>query len=475
MNYRGLRPSLCLSLLCLASLAAASAQTYNVLLNFDNTNGSSPDWLVQGPDGNLYGTTQMGGSENDGTIFRATTSGQLTTLFNFTGSGAGSQPYFGLVVDSAGNFYGVTGNGGTKRQGSVFQVTSAGKVSLVYSFCQQTKCTDGANPQGGVVVGTDSNLYGATYTGGTHSNVYCDDQGVSIPCGTVFKLTPAGELTTLYDFCALANCADGANPNGVIQGTDGNFYGTTSNGGAYDVGTVFKLTPAGKLTVLHSFAGSPTDGTNPFANVCEGSDGNFYGTTASGGQGTYGTIFKVTSGGTYTLLHSFEGSDGQGPFDSLIQGTDGKFYGTTYGGGAYSYGVIFNITASGRLTMLHNFDNADGANPYSGLMQDTNGDFYGMTQAGGADSDGVIYSLSMGLGEFIESLPTSGPVGSSVEILGTDLNGATSVTFNGAAAAFTVVSGSEIKTTVPTSATTGKIKVTVDDKTLTSNLVFRVR
>jgi len=312
----------------------------------------------------------------------------------------------------------------------------------------------------------------------------------------VFKITGSGKLTTLYSFCSQGvypYCTDGANPDaGLVQATNGDFYGTTSGGNNLygNDGTVFKISPSGTLTTLYSFCSQGvfptcTDGAYPAAGLIQATDGDFYGTTVVGGASGYGTVFKISPSGTLTTLYSFcaEGepncTDGATPYAGLVQATDGDFYGTTYGGGAYDDGTVFQITTSGALTTLYSFcaqsGCTDGANPDAGLAQATNGDFYGTTEYGGTNSLGTVFSLSVGLGPFVETLPTSSKVGAAVQILGTDLTGATSVTFNGTAAAFKVASPTLIKTTVPGGATTGTVQVVTPSGTLSSNLPFRVK
>jgi uncharacterized repeat protein (TIGR03803 family) len=216
--------------------------------------------------------------------------------------------------------------------------------------------------------------------------------------------------------------------------------------------------------------------------LVQATDGNFYGTTYFGGAYNYGTVFKVTRSGTLTTLHSFDGTEGGNPDAALVQGTDGNFYGTTYYG-ANGYGTVFKITPGGTLRTLYSFCSqsgcADGAHPYAGLVQDTNGKFYGAAcgafcGGGGTGGYGTVFSLSVGLGPFVETQPTSGKVGAAVEILGSDLTDATSVTFNGTAAPFKVVSSSQITTDVPAGATTGKVQVVTPSGTLSSNVPFRV-
>jgi uncharacterized repeat protein (TIGR03803 family) len=302
-------------------------------------------------------------------------------------------------------------------------------------------------------------------------------------------------LTTLHRF----DYTDGAYPNALVQGTDGNFYGTTNQGGAgRGRGTVFKITPRGMLTTLYNFCSQGgsycTDGAYPNAGLVQAANGNFYGATAYGGAtgGTCyegcGTVFKITPGGALTTLHSFDGMDGAYPYAGLIQATDGNFYGTTFYGGAnnscvngYGCGTVFSITPSGTLKTLYDFCGqsrcADGDEPAAGLVQGTNGNFYGTTSQAEANgnADGTVFSLSVGLGPFVETQPTSGEVGKAIKILGTNLTGATSVTFNGTAAAFMVKSKSEIIATVPLGATTGKVRVTFPRGTRSSNVPFRVK
>src|SRR5208337_4428285 len=189
--------------------------------------------------------------------------------------------------------------------------------------------------------------------------------------GTVFTITPGGTLTTLYSFCSQSGCTDGANPYAaLVQGTDGNFYGTTLGGAAN--GTVFKMTPGGTLTTLYTFCYGCT-GVSPYAALVQGSDGNFYGTTSFGGANGDGTVFRITPSGTLTTLHSFDGTDGAAVYAGLVQGTDGNFYGTTAQGGGSGVGTVFTITPGGTLTTLYSFCSqsgcTDGANPYAALVQ----------------------------------------------------------------------------------------------------------
>src|ERR1035437_228051 len=347
--------------------------------------------------------------------------------------------------------------------------------------------TDGGQPRAGLVQATNGDLYGTTGSGGVNNNAECSYFGTG--CGTVFKITPSGTLTTLYSFCAQSGCTDGYYPNaGLVQATNGDLYGTTAYGPncpgvGPGCGTVFKITPSGALTTLYSFcsqSGCP-DGSDPEAGLVQAANGDFYGTTRVGGTNSGGTAFRITRGRTLTTLYSFCSqsgcTDGSSPQSALVQATNGDLYGTT-GYGGNGYGTIFKITPSGELTTLYSLCSqsacTDGEYLVAALVQDTNGTFYGTTSSGGANGDGTVFSMSVGLGPFVETQTTSGKVGAAVKILGSDLTGATSVSFNGTAATFTVVSRYLITTTVPAGATTGKVQVVTPSGTLSSNVPFRV-
>src|SRR5208282_1397846 len=249
--------------------------------------------------------------------------------------------------------------------------------------------TDGGDLHDVLVQATDKNLYGTTTEGGTAS------QNCPAGCGTVFKITLAGALTTLYRFCAKTGCADGAYPTaGLVQATDGNLYGTAYYGGA-GCGTVFKITTGGALTTLYSFCSLPNraDGAHPASGLVQATDKNLYGTTVAGGAGKGGTVFKITTGGALTTLYSFCSqpgcTDGAGPeAGPLVQATDGNFYGTTIGGGvASNEGTVFKITAAGALTTLYSFCSqpncTDGGDLHDVLVQATDKNLYGTTTEGG--------------------------------------------------------------------------------------------
>jgi uncharacterized repeat protein (TIGR03803 family) len=490
---------------CALTAALSSAQTFTSLASFNGTDGEfSTSQLVQGTDGNFYGTTTAGGANNSGTVFKLTSAGELTAFYSFCSlpnCADGAGPSAGLILATDGNFYGTTSGGGAHSDGAVYKITLGGKLTTLYSFCSVTNCADGTDPFGGLVEATNGEFYGTTGSGGK-SNY-----------GTVFKITSSGKLTTLYSFCSLSNCADGANPYpALIQGTDGNLYGEAEFGGRNTecpsgCGTMFKITPAGKLTTLYNFCSLNEcgDGYYPFGGLVQATNGDFYGVTYYGGSGgefdKYGTVFKITSAGKLTRLYSFctlKGcADGTNPYGGLIQGTDDNFYGAAseYGANAAncteeSCGTIFEITPTGKYTVLYNFcsqggtECTDGMYPSATLVQGTDGTFYGTTYLGGANDTcdfgegypgcGTVFSISTGLGPFVETVPTSAEVAAKVIILGSSLTGSTAVSFNGTAAAFTVVSATEITTTVPAGATTGTLQVTTPGGTLNSNLPFRV-
>ena len=461
-----------LILLSLAAAAPSTAQTFTTLINFRFTNGAYPRAsIVQGIDGNLYGTASGGSKDcplGCGTVCRMTPSGILSVIAEFDDNPDGQYPS-ALVQTANRNFYGTTVYGGTYNDGTVFEISPSGSLTLLHTF----DYTDDGTPAAGLVEGPNGNLYGTTYSGGANSD------------GTIFSVTPGGTLTTLHNFDGVdGDVSDGA----LVLAANGNFYGTTAEGGTSAActrgcGTVFTVTPKGALTSLHSFDGS--DGSSPLAGLVQGTDGNFYGTTSLGGLYDGGTVFKITPTGSLTTIYNFCSNpptctDGANPDAALIQGTDGDFYGTTVSGGAFGIcdgpcGSVFKITSGGTLTTLHSFDVTDGEAPYGGLVQATNGTFYGTTQDGGTHSgQGTIFSLSTGLGPFVETNPAFGSVGTSAIILGNNLTGTTAVTFNGTAASFKVVSSSAIKATVPIGATSGTVQVTTPTGTLNSNIIFRV-
>jgi uncharacterized repeat protein (TIGR03803 family) len=345
--------------------------------------------LVQGTNGNFYGTTYWGGDYGLGSVFEMTAAGSVTTLVSFTATNGG-HPYAGLTLGTNGDFYGTTYWGGDANLGTVVKITPAGALTTLVSF----NGINGGHPYAGLTLGNDGNFYGTTFYGGNLS------LGGGSGDGTVFQITPDGAMTTLVKFGG----GNGANPGvTLVQGSDGNFYGTTYAGGANNLGTVFQMTPGGGLTRLVSFTAS--NGGHPTAGLVQGTDGNFYGTTywggnlkVGGGSGL-GTVFKMTPAGVLTTLVQFNASNGGHPYAGLIQGSDGNFYGTTLFGGDLSvnngngFGTTFKITPGGALTTLMAFNGVNGGLPRAGLKQGSDGLFYGATSRGGSDAGGVVFRL----------------------------------------------------------------------------------
>jgi uncharacterized repeat protein (TIGR03803 family) len=415
------------------AVIASPAQTLTTLISFNGPDGDNPyAGLVLGTDGNLYGTTYQGGANGNyqGTVFKISPQSPytLTTLHTFLGYPTdGSFPYAGLVQGTDGFFYGTTVNGGTSNNctngcGTVFKISPDGsQYSVLHSFTN----ADGSIPEGTLIQATDGDFYGTTFYGGAGNN--CADFQPS-GCGTVFKISPQSPytLTTVHSF----NFSDGYTPEaGLVQATNGNFYGTTSQGVTsgqtcgYGCGTVFEMIPQSPYTVttLHVFQGS--DGFFPGAPLIQGGDLNLYGTTARGGAnnncffGGCGTVFRISPQSPYTLTTvSLTPATGSLPTAMLLQDTDRNFYGSTALDGGNSGGGIFKLTESLTLTPVYSFcalpNCADGSSP--SWLAESNGLFYGTTFSGGAFSAGTVFSLEVGLGPAVSLSPTSlnfGPQG----------------------------------------------------------------
>jgi uncharacterized repeat protein (TIGR03803 family) len=484
MKQSGWRSPCLMLLFCVATATTSPAQiTFTTLASFDD--GFYPQMvLTQGIDGNFYGTTPFGG-----------------------------------------------GGAGCRGCGTVFQMTPAGALTTLYAFCPQAYCLDGSYPAGALAQASNGDLYGTTAQGG--GSTECDEG-----CGTVFKITEAGKLTTLYSFCATAGCVDGKQPNGgLVRGTNGTFYGTTAFGGLNAKGTIFEISPAGKLTTLFSVDG--TDGDEPEGTLVQARNGNFYGETEYGGasynSGTLfemtrggvlttlftfgtggdfpvggliqarntdfygvtadggsnsnpnycltgcGTIFKTTPAGTLTTLYDFcakaDCADGMTPNGPLVQATDGNFYGTTYGYPA-NQGTVFEITPEGKLSTLYSFCPSNACPvaylPAAGLLQATDGSFYGTTYYGGSGQEGSIFRLSTGLAPFVSFVENTAKIGQEFDIMGQELTGTTEVLINGIPTSFTDKSDTLLIATVPAGATTGYVTVNIASGTLTSNVPLYV-
>ncbi len=287
--------------------------------------------LIQASDGNFYGVTNIGGANNLGTVFKITTSGTETVLYSFAGGiGDGANPEGHLIQASDGNLYGLTQTGGAHGWGALFKITTSGTETVLWSF---GGTGDGTAPVGSLVQASDGNLYGLTETGGANS------------VGTVFKITTSGTETVLHSFSGTT--ADGGYPSpssSLIQASDGNLYGMTQSWGANGGGMVFRITLSGTESVRWSFGGTG-DGASPQGGLIQASDGSFYGMTLVGGANNLGTVFKITTSGIETVLHSFAGGigDGASPQSGLIQASDGSFYGMTLVGGTNNLGTVFKI------------------------------------------------------------------------------------------------------------------------------------
>lgn len=487
MSKSRLVSSLFVVAFCFAAAIAASAQTLTTLYTFDFYHGRRPHSpLVQGLNGNFFGTTFYGGNTDDGTVFEITSTGALRSLYNFCqlpSCGDGLNPSDALILGLDGDFYGTTQEGGANGGGcsggcgTVFKITPGGVLTTLYSFCALPGCTDGYQPDG-LVQGADGNFYGTTLYGGSNTPACLGF------CGTLFKLTPQGALTTLYTFCSQKNCADGAAPEpGLIQASNGNFYGTTFSGSTG--GVVFEITPAGQYSVLYTYRANAPMG------LIQAGNGDLYGTTPNGGAYHGGSVFRITLNGKFSTLYSFcrqSGCpDGMDPSSVLVQGTDGNLYGTASAGGANTNtndcpsgcGTIFSLSQTGTFTTLYNFCSlancADGDGPGLGMIQGTDGKFYGNTGVNYYGPEGTIFSFDMGLGPYIEAETGFGNVGRQIGILGNSLSSTTAVSFNGTPATFQILSDTLVRATVPAGATTGMIQLTNSSGTLSTKVPFIVR
>jgi len=456
------------------SAVVASAQTYTVLYTYPGTNNNTsgitwPSVISQGQDGNLYSTIQTNGTYNYGSVYKITTGGSYTLLYSFCAEGGhclttGANPTGGVSLGFDGNLWGTTLNGGKDGAGTVFKISPAGAWTKVYEF---TNGNDDSAPTYAPLQGQDGNMYGVS------------EAQYNTQYGSFYKLTTKGTLTP-HTF----NYTDGAAPNLAIQGTDGNFYGTAQSGGdaTCKCGVVYKSTAAGKITVLHKFTGyvstTQYDGYRPIGILVQGSDGNFYGTTYEGGAKNLGTVFKISPSGTYTLLYSFGSVAGDGtlPIAGLTVGNDGNLYGVTTNGGSKNTGIVFRLTPAGTETLLYNFCSVscyDGIYPTTPMVLHTDGKLYGNT-AGNSLGGSVFYSFDVGLKPLVKLVTWSGKVGVKAEILGQGFTGTTGISFNGVPAQFNNISDTYMTATVPAGALTGPVTVTTFTSSMTGDRGFLV-
>jgi uncharacterized repeat protein (TIGR03803 family) len=415
---------ICISLfiVMLAASASSAQQTLTTLYSFcaqqNCVDGVSPlAPLVQASDGNFYGVTRNGGAAQTlcgngcGTVFRITPDGAFSTLYSFCSQQNcvdGAEPAAGLIQANDGALYGTTSIGGAHSQGTVFKITLGGSLTTLYNFCSQANCADGVLPEATLIQVADGSLYGTTESGGSR-NSRCPSLG----CGTIFKISPSGVFSVFYTFCSLPSCIDGIGPQAaLLQASDGNFYGTTNEGGTGGggSGTVFRITPQGMLTTLYSFCAERNcvDGAFPYTPLTQARDGSLWGITGGGGLGlAAGTIFTIPTSGTLETIYYFCSlpgcSDGESPTGGLLLGRDGNFYGTT-GAGAPGKGTAYRITPNGSLTTVYHFCASspptqclDGQGP-AGLTQGLDGNLYGVAAGGGAHNSfgigGTVFRLT---------------------------------------------------------------------------------
>ncbi|HLG99596.1 MAG TPA: choice-of-anchor tandem repeat GloVer-containing protein [Bryobacteraceae bacterium] len=483
---------LCLSL---ATMVSISAQPLTTVLTFNPTDGDAPIGpLVTGCDGNFYGTIgkgPVGKNSPYGAVFKLTPGGTLTTLHIFQESD-GSNPRLGPFQASDGNFYGTTAVGGANGYGTVFQVTPAGVLTTLHNF----SLGDGSMSYSGVIQGRDGNFYGTTSAGGANGQ------------GTIFKITPDGAFTTLHSFAG----SEGRGQFGLVQGVDGNFYGTTQGetGPGTGEGIVFKMTPNGALTVLYSFTfeGGQAGVTGP-SGLIQASDGNFYGTANSGQTSIWGMVFKITPSGALTVLHSFVGTDGAFPAAGVIQGSDGNLYGTTSGNaGGYGdvWGTIFKLSPSGTLTTLYSFANGGGATPFNPMVEASDGNLYGTTIAGNgtvfklqvslpigtvsggssnrclnvaAVGNGASFTQAFAPGMLMSLFGTGLSTGSPQTVTAAPLpqvsSSGTSVTINGIPAALLYISSTQINLQIPYEVSTGTATLAVNAGGQSASTIFSIQ
>jgi uncharacterized repeat protein (TIGR03803 family) len=371
-----------IAVLGLEATQPAQAHGLKVLYNFaGSSDGGDPfASLIRDSAGNLYGTADYGGTAFAGAVFKVAPDGTETALYSFSGGSDGAQPFSALVRDKAGNLYGTTTMGGSANAGVVFKLAPDGTESVLHNF---TGGTDGTTPTGGLLEDKAGNFFGTASQGGTAN------------AGVLFKIDAKGNYSILHTFTGAAN--DGKYPTytSLLMGSKGTLFGVTEEGGAADGGILYKFSK-GKLTILHSFMGGTTDGCNVLGVPFLDASGNFYGTTSSCGTSSLGTVWKVSASGSETVLHSFAGgtSDGEYPLAGVIVDPGGNVYGNTETGGASNVGTVYAIGANGTFTLVHSFDGTDGKYPYGSFVRDARGTLFGSTQNGGTIGYGTVWKIS---------------------------------------------------------------------------------
>jgi uncharacterized repeat protein (TIGR03803 family) len=358
----------------------AHAATLTTVASFDGSNGSAPvGALVAAPDGTLYGTTSGGGTgagpqpfSGAGTVFKVSNGGLLTAIYKFDGR-TSAQPVPGVIAGRDGNFYGVAVRGGPAQMGIAFRVTPGGSMTPLVSFTGP----NGAFPTASLVLNRDGNFYGTTLMGGTSN------------AGTLFRMSPSGAVTTLASFGG----AQGSKPAQLVAAPDGSLYGTTLDGGTANQGSIFRATTAGTITTVASFNFASAQGDH-YTTLTVEPNGALFGAAVWGGSDGKGCIYKVTPAGEITVLASFTGPNGDGPNTRLTRLPDGSYYGTTTGGGAHGKGTVFKVSPAGVITTVVSFSGPDGIEPYGPVIP-MGKDLYGTTQLGGANGRGTIFRVSL--------------------------------------------------------------------------------
>jgi uncharacterized repeat protein (TIGR03803 family) len=465
-----LKAKLLAGIFLVAISIAAPAQTVSTIYEFSSgTNPNLPAGVMaQGQDGNFYGITLSGGGPaNQGAIYKISSEGALTSLHPMAQSDGTTCS--GLTLGTDGNFYGACQNGGANSYGTLFKVTPAGNLTVLHNFAAYGSTTDGCEPYAPPIQASNGDFYGTTALCGANNS------------GTVYKLTLAGAYSVLYNFQGPPN--DTVLPYGLIEGTDGVLWGV-GNGWIISHGGIFKITLAGKESLVYTFQanadGEFPNGAYPNANLIQGSNGDFYGTTYEGGSAGEGTIFEITAGGKETVLYSFPNqTDGAYPTLPLTQGPDGLLFGaaTDCAGGGCAQAGLFDITTKGAYENLYLYPLvcSNCGQPEAPLLLSTNGTFYSTTEQGGKGV-GSFYSLSNGYKPFISLVNvTSGGVGAQVGILGQGFSSESVVEFGGTPATATQLTGTTyILATVPTGALTGHVTVTTGSTVLSTPAIYKI-